>query len=82
MTAAALPLAFSRDRTTLVLYAALGVFGGLQVVPGLATPALRDELGYGSTLASLHVTAYAALGVVAGLGSRWRWQERRSGLRS
>ncbi|MFP5218447.1 MAG: MFS transporter [Actinomycetes bacterium] len=59
--------AFTRDRTTLVLYAALGVFGALQVVPGLATPALRDELGYGYTLASMHVTAYAGLGVVAGL---------------
>lgn len=65
--AAAVPHAFRRDRTTLLLYAALGVFGCLQVVPGLVTPALRDELGYGYTLASLHVTAFAALGVVAGL---------------
>lgn len=58
---------YARDRTTLVLYAALGVFGGLQVVPGLVTPALRDELGYGYTLASLHVSAFAAAGVLAGL---------------
>lgn len=58
---------FVRDRPTLVLYAALGVFGCLQVVPGLVVPALRDELGYGYTLASLHVTAFAALGVVSGL---------------
>lgn len=65
--AVAVPHAFRRDRTTLLLYAALGVFGCLQVVPGLVTPALRDELGYGYTLASLHVTAFAALGVVAGL---------------
>jgi fucose permease len=50
-----------------LLYAALGVFGCLQVVPGLVTPALRAELGYGYTLASLHVTAFAALGLVAGL---------------
>lgn len=67
MTPSALPHAFARDRTTLVLYVALGVFGALQVVPGLAAPALRDELGYGYTLASLHVTAFAGLGVVAGL---------------
>jgi MFS family permease len=61
------PPVFARDRTTLLLYAALGVFGALQVVPGLVVPALRDELGYGFTLASLHVTAFAALGLVAGL---------------
>jgi MFS family permease len=58
---------FTRDRTTFVLYAALGVFGGLQVVPGLVTPALRDELGYGYTLASLHVSAFAAASLVTGL---------------
>lgn len=63
----ALAPSFTRDRTTLVLYAGLGVFGALQVVPGLVTPALRDELGYGYTLASLHVSAFAAAGVVAGL---------------
>jgi fucose permease len=68
-TDAATPAAppFSRDRTTLVLYACLGVFGALQVVPGLITPALRDQFGYGYTLASLHVTAFAGTGVVAGL---------------
>ena len=61
--------AFARDRSTLLLYAALGVFGCLQVVPGLVTPALRDELGYGYTLASLHVSAFAGLGVVAGIAA-------------
>lgn len=61
------PPAFARDRTTALLYAALGVFGALQVVPGLVTPALRDELGYGYTLASLHLSAFAALGIVSGL---------------
>jgi MFS family permease len=58
---------FARDRTTLLLYAALGVFGALQVVPGLVVPSLRDELGYGFALASLHVTAFAGLGLVSGL---------------
>lgn len=67
MTTAPAAPHFSRDRTSLLLYAALGVFGALQVVPGLITPALRDELGYGYTLASLHVTAFAGFGVVAGL---------------
>lgn len=66
MTSAAAP-AFARDRTTLLLYASLGVFGCLQVVPGLVTPALRDELGYGYTLASLHLSVFAACGVLAGL---------------
>lgn len=51
----------------MALYAALGVFGALQVVPGLVTPALRDEFGYGYTLASLHLSAFAGLGVLAGL---------------
>lgn len=74
--------AFIRDRTTLVLYAALGVFGSLQVVPGLVTPALRDELGYGYTVASLHVSAFAGLGMVAGLLAPRldRWAGRRAVL--
>lgn len=74
--------AFTRDRTTLVLYAALGVFGALQVVPGLVTPALRDELGYGYTVASLHVSAFAGLGILAGLLAPRldRWIGRRAVL--
>lgn len=58
---------FVRDRTTLLLYAALGVFGGLQTVPSLATPALRDELGYGYGLSSAHLSLYAVGSVLAGL---------------
>ena len=71
---------FTRDRTTLLLYAALGVFGALQVVPGLVVPALRDELGYGYTLASLHVSLFAALGLVAGIAGPWL--DRRYGRRT
>lgn len=59
--------AFVRDRTTLLLYAALMAFGGLQTVPSLATPALRDELGYGYGLSSAHLSLYAVGSVLAGL---------------
>ncbi len=62
-------LRVAHDRTTLALYAALGVFGCLQVVPGLVGPSLRTELGYDYTTASLHATAFAVLGIIAGLGA-------------
>jgi MFS family permease len=71
---------FVRDRTTLLLYAALGVFGALNVVPGLVAPALRDEFGYGYTLASLHLSLFAALGLVSGLVGPWL--DRRYGRRA
>ena len=58
---------FVRDRTTLVLYAALCAFGALQTVPSLATPALREELGYGYGLSSAHLSVFAAGSVVSGL---------------
>lgn len=61
------PGTFVRDRTTLLLYAALCAFGGLQTVPSLATPALRDELGYGYGLSSAHLSLYAVGSVLAGL---------------
>jgi len=58
---------FVRDRTTLLLYAALCAFGALQTVPSLAIPALRDEFGYGYGLSSAHLSVFAAGSVVAGL---------------
>ncbi len=61
------PVAFVRDRTTLVLYAALGAFGALQVVPSLATPALREEFGYSYGLSSAHLSLYAAGSILPGL---------------
>ena len=61
------PARFVRDRTTLLLYAALCAFGALQTVPSLATPALRDEFGYGYGLSSAHLSVFAAGSVVAGL---------------
>ena len=61
------PARFVRDRTTQLLYAALCAFGALQTVPSLATPALRDEFGYGYGLSSAHLSVFAAGSVVAGL---------------
>lgn len=66
-TTVAGPVAFVRDRTTLVLYAALGAFGALQVVPSLATPALREEFGYSYGLASAHLSLFAAGSILPGL---------------
>lgn len=72
--------AFVRDRTTGLLYAALGAFGALQTVPGLVAPALRTELDLGYGAAGLHVSAFAVGSVVAGVtgpgldrraGRRW-----------
>ena len=71
---------FVRDRTTLFLYAALGVFGALQVVPGLVAPALRDEFGYGYTLTSLHLSLFAVLGLLSGIAGPWL--DRRLGRRT
>ena len=58
---------FVRDRTTLLMYAALCAFGALQTVPSLATPALQDEFGYGYGLSSAHLSVFAAGSVVAGV---------------
>lgn len=59
--------AFVRDRTTVVLYAALCAFGAMQTVPSLATPALREEFGYDYGLSSAHLSLYAAGSVLTGL---------------
>lgn len=67
VTASGAPAAFRRDGPTLTLYAALGVFGALQVVPGTVTPQLREEFGYGYAQAGLHLSAYAVGSAVAGL---------------
>ena len=74
------PVAFRRDGPTRVLYAALGVFGALQVVPGTVTPQLREEFGYGYAQAGLHLSAYALGSVVAGLAVPRL--ERRAGRRA
>ncbi len=67
VTVTGTPTAFRRDGPTLALYAALCVFGALQVLPGTVTPQLRDELGYGYGQAGLHLSAYAVGSVAAGL---------------
>jgi len=58
---------FRRDRATWLAYGLLGWFAYFQASPGLVVPNLREELGLGYAVAGLHVTAFAAGGVIAGL---------------
>ena len=60
---------FSRDRLTWVAYGLLAWFAYLQAAPGLIVAHLRDELGLGYTTGGLHVAAFAAGALVAGLAS-------------
>jgi MFS family permease len=56
--------AFVRDRATWLAYLAVGLFAFLQASLGQLMPSLRDELGFGYALASIHFSAMA-LGLVA-----------------
>ena len=58
---------FLRDRLSWVIYALLGWFAYLQASPGLVIGHLRRELGFDYTVAGLHVAAFAAGSVGAGL---------------
>jgi fucose permease len=60
-------VSFRRDRLTWVAYGLLAWFAFLQAMPGLAVPYLRDELDIGYTTGGLHVAAFAAGSVLAGL---------------
>lgn len=60
-------MTFRRDRLTWVAYALLAWFAYLQAAPGLVVPYLRDELDIGYTTGGLHVAAFAAGSVGAGL---------------
>jgi MFS family permease len=60
---------FSRDRLTWVAYALLAWFAYLQAAPGLVIGHLRDELGLSYTIGGLHVAAFAAGSLVAGVVS-------------
>ena len=61
------PLEFRRDRLTWVAYALLAWFAYLQAAPGLVIAHLRDELGLSYSTGGLHVAAFAAGSLVAGV---------------
>src|SRR4051812_9711338 len=60
---------FRRDRLTWIAYVVLAWFAYLQAAPGLIIVHLRDELGLSYSTGGLHVTAFAAGSLVAGLMS-------------
>jgi MFS family permease len=59
--------AFERDRLTWLAYAVLAWFAYLQAAPGLVVAHLRDELGLSYSTGGLHVAAFAAGSLCAGL---------------
>ena len=61
--------AFRRDRLTWVAYVLLAFFAYLQAAPGLVIVHLRDELGLSYSTGGLHVAAFAAGSLVAGVAS-------------
>ena len=65
---------FRRDRLTWLAYVMLAWFAYLQAAPGLVIGYLRDELDLSYSTGWLHVAAFAAgslfAGVVAAPGSR------------
>src|SRR3954463_7058210 len=60
---------FRRDRLTWVAYALLAWFAYLQAAPGLVIAHLRDELDLSYSTGGLHVAAFAAGSLVAGVAS-------------
>src|SRR3954451_8275843 len=59
--------AFRRDRLTWLAYLALAWFAYLQAAPGLVVAHLRDELDLSYSAGGLHVAAFAAGSMVAGM---------------
>ncbi len=59
--------AFDRDRLTWLAYVLLAWFALLQAAPGLVMPYLRDELRLSYSEGGLHVAAFAAGSMAAGL---------------
>jgi len=62
-------LEFHRDRLTWVAYVVLAWFAYLQAAPGLVIAHLREELGLSYSRGGLHVAAFAAGSMVAGVTS-------------
>src|SRR3954469_115452 len=60
---------FRRDRLTWVAYVLLAWFAYLQAAPGLVIVHLRDELDLSYSTGGLHVAAFAAGSLIAGLVS-------------
>src|SRR3954469_8866352 len=60
---------FRRDRLTWIAYVVLAWFAYLQAAPGLVIAHLRDELDLSYSTAGLHVAAFAAGSMVAGVTS-------------
>jgi predicted MFS family arabinose efflux permease len=58
---------FRRDRLTWTAYLMLAWFAYLQAAPGLVIVHLRDELGLSYSTGGLHVAAFAAGSLVAGV---------------
>jgi fucose permease len=58
---------FRRDRLTWIAYVVLAWFAYLQAAPGLVIVHLRDELDLSYSTAGLHVAAFAAGSMVAGV---------------
>ena len=60
---------FRRDRLTWVAYVMLAWFAYLQASPGVVVPHLRDELDLSYSVGGLHLAAFAAGSMAAGLTS-------------
>jgi fucose permease len=60
---------FRRDRLTWIAYVVLAWFAYLQAAPGLVIAHLRDELDLSYSTGGLHVAAFAAGSMVAGVVS-------------
>src|SRR5215211_5912648 len=58
---------FRRDRLTWIAYVLLAWFAYLQAAPGLVIVHLRDELDLSYSTGGLHVAAFAAGSMVAGV---------------
>ena len=58
---------FRRDRLTWIAYVVLAWFAYLQAAPGLVIAHLRDELDLSYSIGGLHIAAFAAGSLVAGV---------------
>src|SRR5688572_9876598 len=69
LATAQLSTEFRRDRLTWIAYVVLAWFAYLQAAPGLVIGHLRDELDLSYSTGGLHVAAFAAGALVAGVVS-------------